>query len=207
MMMTLSDAMMNYWYLWLAGAVSIVAGFVFGRRTTAGRHIFDWIKINCPVIGTMFRKVTISRSIRTLGTMLASGVPVIEAIKLAGAVAENYYYEVVWQKVLEKSPVENESAKCCNKPAVSQRAGADDQRGRRGRKTRLGSGKSQHILRQRSRNHAQGHYQPDRAADDRHDGRGGWNYRTGPDAADLQPQPATVKKPRLALVLRPQLIM
>jgi type IV pilus assembly protein PilC len=101
-MMTLSDAMLNYWYLWLVGIVSIVAGFLYGRRTPTGRRILDRIKINCPIVGTMFRKVTISRSIRTLGTLLASGVPVIEAIKLAQAVAGNYYYEIIWQKVLEE---------------------------------------------------------------------------------------------------------
>jgi type IV pilus assembly protein PilC len=48
----------------------------------------------------MFRKVIISRSIRTLGTMLASGVPVMDAIRLAGEVSGNYYYEQVWARVL-----------------------------------------------------------------------------------------------------------
>ena len=50
----------------------------------------------------MFRKVTISRSIRTLGTMLASGVPCMEAIRLAGEVAGNYYYEQLWANVLDE---------------------------------------------------------------------------------------------------------
>jgi len=101
-MMSVSDAMLNYWYLFLGVVATIVGGFLYGRRTPSGRRMLDWIKINCPVVGTMFRKVTISRSIRTLGTLLASGVPVIEAIKLAKAVAGNYYYEAIWQKVLEE---------------------------------------------------------------------------------------------------------
>ncbi len=101
-MMSVSDAITNYWYLFLAGAAALVGGFLYGRRTPAGRRILDWIKINSPVVGTMFRKVTISRSIRTLGTLLASGVPVIEAIKLAQAVSGNYYYEMIWQKVIEE---------------------------------------------------------------------------------------------------------
>jgi type IV pilus assembly protein PilC len=101
-LMSVSDVLINYWYLLLAGAAAIVGGFLYGRRTPAGRRILDWIKINSPVVGTMFRKVTISRSIRTLGTLLANGVPVIEAIKLAQAVAGNYYYEMIWQKVQEE---------------------------------------------------------------------------------------------------------
>ncbi len=102
MMMALSDAMLHYWYLWLLGAVALVVGFLYGRRTEPGRKVLDWLKINTPIVGPMFRKVTISRSIRTLGTMLASGVPVMEAIRLAGAVSSNYYYEQLWTKVLDE---------------------------------------------------------------------------------------------------------
>ena len=101
-MMTLSDALLHYWYLWLLGAVATVIGFLYGRRTQAGRQVLDWVKINAPIVGPMFRKVTISRSIRTLGTMLGSGVPIIEAIRLAGDVSSNYYYEQLWHKVLDE---------------------------------------------------------------------------------------------------------
>lgn len=101
-MMALSDAMLHYWYFWLFGTAALIAGFIYGRRTEAGRKAFDWIKINLPILGPMFRKVTISRSIRTLGTMLASGVPVMEAIRLAGAVSSNYHYELLWASVLDQ---------------------------------------------------------------------------------------------------------
>ena len=50
----------------------------------------------------MFRKVIISRSIHTLGTMLASGVAVFEAIRLAGEVSGNFYYERLWARVLDE---------------------------------------------------------------------------------------------------------
>ncbi len=101
-LMTLSDAMLHYWYLWLLGAVALVAGYLYARRTVAGRKTIDWVKINTPILGPMFRKVTISRSIRTLGTMLASGVPVMDAIRLAGAVSSNYHYEQLWATVLDQ---------------------------------------------------------------------------------------------------------
>jgi len=101
-MMSLSDAMLGYWYLWAAGAVLLVIGFLMGKRTEPGRKALDWVRIYTPIIGPMFRKVTISRSIRTLGTMLSSGVPVMEAIRLAGEVSGNYYYEKIWEQVLEE---------------------------------------------------------------------------------------------------------
>jgi type IV pilus assembly protein PilC len=102
LMMALSDALLHYWYFWLIGAAVAVIGFLYGRRTQAGRQILDWVKINAPIVGPMFRKVTISRSIRTLGTMLGSGVPIMEAIRLAGDVSSNYYYEQLWHKVLDE---------------------------------------------------------------------------------------------------------
>jgi type IV pilus assembly protein PilC len=102
LMMTVSDALLGYWYLWLAGGILLVAGFLFGKRTEPGRKALDFIRIHLPIVGAMFRKVTISRSIRTLGTMLASGVPIVEAIRLAGEVSGNVYYERLWQQVLDE---------------------------------------------------------------------------------------------------------
>ncbi len=102
LMMSVSDALTGYWYLWLAGIITLVTGFLYGKRTPTGRSMIDWIKINIPVVGTISRKVTISRSIRTLGTMLASGVPMMDALQLAGAVSGNYYYENIWQKVIDE---------------------------------------------------------------------------------------------------------
>ena len=67
-----------------------------------GRKIIDWLKINTPIIGPMFRKVTISRSIRTLGTMVASGVSMLDAIRLTAEVSGNWYYEQAWLRVLEQ---------------------------------------------------------------------------------------------------------
>lgn len=101
-MMTMSHYLINYWYLWVVGFVGAVLGFIFGRRTQPGRRAWDWVKINLPITGTMVRKVTISRSIRTLGTMLSSGVPMLEAIQLSADVAGNWYYEDLWRRVQEE---------------------------------------------------------------------------------------------------------
>jgi type IV pilus assembly protein PilC len=50
----------------------------------------------------MCRKVAISRSLRTLGTMISSGVPMLESLQLSADVAGNYYYEQLWQSVLDQ---------------------------------------------------------------------------------------------------------
>ena len=101
-MMTISDYLTGYWYVWVAVTVALVVGFVFGRKTPRGRIVWDWFKINAPLIGPLFRKVTISRSIRTLGTMIASGVPMLDALRLCSEVAGNYFYEQLWIHVQDR---------------------------------------------------------------------------------------------------------
>ncbi|MEQ8788106.1 MAG: type II secretion system F family protein [Pirellulaceae bacterium] len=101
-MMTASSALINYWAAWLIGAVLLLVGFLIFRITATGRRVIDWLKINTPLIGTMFRKVTISRGIRTLGTMVECGVPMLDAIRLTSEVSGNYYYTRSWMKVLDE---------------------------------------------------------------------------------------------------------
>lgn len=101
-MMGASDLLLQYWHLWIVALVAVIIGFVLFRRTTQGKWTLDWLKINTPIIGTMIRKLAISRSIRTLGTMIGSGVSVLDAIRLASEVSGNLYYEQLWKEVLEK---------------------------------------------------------------------------------------------------------
>ena len=100
-MIAASEALIDSWYLWLAGAVGLVIAFLVGRKTDQGRQIIDWMKLHLPIIGTMYRKITISRSIRTLGTMVASGVSMLDAIRLTAEVSNNYYFEQIWMRVLD----------------------------------------------------------------------------------------------------------
>jgi len=101
-MMQASKVLLDYWHLWLIGLVAVVLTYAFGRKTETGRKILDWLKINFPIIGTMSRKVTLSRSVRTLGTMVASGVSMLEAIRLTAEVSSNWYYEQAWLRVLDR---------------------------------------------------------------------------------------------------------
>jgi type IV pilus assembly protein PilC len=101
-LMALSDSMLQHWYVWLGAIVAIVVGFLYFRATDVGRRAIDWVKINFPVIGGMVRKVIISRSIKTLGTMLKSGVSVLEALKLTAEVSGNCFYREAWLKVVDQ---------------------------------------------------------------------------------------------------------
>jgi type IV pilus assembly protein PilC len=101
-LMALSESIINYWYIWLASLVALIVAFLYFRTTGAGRRAIDWLKINFPVTGTMIRKVIISRSIRTLGTMVKSGVSMLEALKLTAEVSGNAFYREAWLGVVDQ---------------------------------------------------------------------------------------------------------
>jgi type IV pilus assembly protein PilC len=101
-LMAASHILIDYWYLWALAAIVGVIAFVVARRTEEGRRFFDWLKISVPLLGPLNRKVILSRSVRTLGTMVAAGVSMLDCIRLAAEVAGNYYYEQVWLGVLDK---------------------------------------------------------------------------------------------------------
>lgn len=99
-MMYLSDTLIQHWYAWVAAVIALVVGFIFGRKTVAGRRMMDYAKISVPILGPLFRKITISRCLRTLGSMIGSGVMVLDALERTADVAGNYYYEQEWMKVV-----------------------------------------------------------------------------------------------------------
>ena len=101
-LMHLSRAMLTYWYLWLLGVVAAGVGFYFGKRTEQGKLAIDWLKIHAPIVGPVFRKVVISRSIRTLATLLHSGVSMLDALRLSSQVSGNIFFERMWQRVIDE---------------------------------------------------------------------------------------------------------
>jgi type IV pilus assembly protein PilC len=101
-MMAISDVLMTYWYFWLAGAVALLVGFLVGKRTEPGRRIWDGVRIRLPIVGPVLRKIVISRALRTLGTMVKSGVSMLDALQLTADVSGNYHYEQLWLRVKDQ---------------------------------------------------------------------------------------------------------
>ena len=73
--------------------IAAIIGFVFGYRrfkaTKQGRLTIDRIKLRLPVVGTLFHKTAMSKFSRTLGTLLASGVPILGALEITGETTGN----------------------------------------------------------------------------------------------------------------------
>jgi type IV pilus assembly protein PilC len=71
------------------------------RKTTPGKAVTDIILLKMPVVGPLVRKTTIARFSRTLGTLIAAGVPILEAIKITKETSGNYVFEKALQNVYD----------------------------------------------------------------------------------------------------------
>jgi type IV pilus assembly protein PilC len=64
------------------GIAALVVLFKVGAKTKAGALLLDRLKLNAPVFGNLVRKTVVGRFTRTLGTLMASGVPVLQALNI-----------------------------------------------------------------------------------------------------------------------------
>ncbi len=91
----LSDAFVAYWYLIFGGVGAAIWAFTEAKkRSRAFNHGLQRLALKMPIFGDIIRKATIARFARTLSTMFAAGVPLVEAMdSVAGASGNIVYYE------------------------------------------------------------------------------------------------------------------
>ncbi len=87
--MTVSDIIKNQLLTVVIGIIIFIIAFKLVLKTHIGRLAFDWVKYNMPLFGPIVSKSTISRFSRTLGTLMASGVPVLNALTIVKETAGN----------------------------------------------------------------------------------------------------------------------
>lgn len=91
----LSKAFTSHAILIFGSIFGTIGGFFYAyRRSTKMQHMMDRLLLRAPVIGPIIKKATIARFCRTLATMFAAGVPLVEALdSVAGAAGNRVYYE------------------------------------------------------------------------------------------------------------------
>jgi len=95
-MMGISDAMLTFpWNIVIVAAIiAAIYGLLRLKRTDRGTHVWDRFKLHIPMgIGEIIRKLAVARFSRTLGTLITSGVPILQAIEITGQAAGNVVIE------------------------------------------------------------------------------------------------------------------
>jgi type IV pilus assembly protein PilC len=92
--MGVSNAITGAWFVWIPATVGAIFGFLQWKRTERGRVQWDRIKLRIPFhVGDIVRKVSLARWSRTFSGTVASGVPILQSIKITGQTSGNAMIE------------------------------------------------------------------------------------------------------------------
>jgi type IV pilus assembly protein PilC len=95
-LLTLSEFITTqyFWYVPALLGVGVVA--IIWLRRPSGRRVRDWMRLNFPLLRNMFSHLYITRTTRTMSTLLAAGVNVLDVIDICRGVTGNTYYDRLW---------------------------------------------------------------------------------------------------------------
>ena len=100
-LMATSKWFVEYWYLLPVFPIAIWLILKLIRLHKTGAFGLDWLKLRIPVMGQLIEKTIVARTTRTLGTLVASGVPILEALTIVRETCTNIVFERAYQRVYE----------------------------------------------------------------------------------------------------------
>jgi type IV pilus assembly protein PilC len=89
----LSDGLINYWFIVIPIIAAAIFGIVAFSKTITGKHFFGMLALKIPVLKNMTVKSASAQMARTLGTLLGSGVSLVEATNIVSGIMGNIYFK------------------------------------------------------------------------------------------------------------------
>lgn len=100
-LMASSDFVLGYWFLLPGIPLGVWVALKLIRKFQGGRMGWDLFIIKMPIFGPLVEKNIVARTMRTLGTLVASGVPILEALHITKETSNNAVFERLFHKVYE----------------------------------------------------------------------------------------------------------
>src|SRR5579872_363554 len=97
--MGLSAFVGQFWWFFIVGVVGLFFGVKQIRKNPKGRYYMDLALLKMPVVGILMRKIAVARFTRTLGTLITSGVPILEGLSITARTSGNAVLEEALMKV------------------------------------------------------------------------------------------------------------
>ncbi|MHC4959811.1 MAG: type II secretion system F family protein [Planctomycetota bacterium] len=95
-MMSISKWLVAYWWAFLLGLFALIKGIPWLMGLSAGgRYFKDEVKLRMVLVGPLYKKILVARFTRTFGTLISSGVPILEALDIVRHAAGNAVMERV----------------------------------------------------------------------------------------------------------------
>jgi type IV pilus assembly protein PilC len=98
----ISHSFLSHWYLYVGGLIGLIVTVVMSRRTDRGKEFWDRVLLRMPIVGSVLRKIVVARFTRTLGTLLSSGVPILDALDICARTAGNKVVEMGIRRARDK---------------------------------------------------------------------------------------------------------
>lgn len=93
----MSDFIIQRWYILVPVIIAVVVALKMFSGTNAGKHFFHLIMIKIPIFSNLTIKQASSQMARTMGTLMAAGVPLVEAVDIVGDTMNNVYFREAMQ--------------------------------------------------------------------------------------------------------------
>jgi type IV pilus assembly protein PilC len=77
----------------IMGIAGVISSIIYSYKTKSGKEVWHKIFLTAPVLGPVMRKIAVARFTRTLGTLLTSGVPILDALDIVSKAAGNVIIE------------------------------------------------------------------------------------------------------------------
>jgi len=97
--MGLSAFVQSFWWIFLVGGFGLFFGIKQIRKHPRGKYYFDKGLLHLPILGSLLRKIAVGRFTRTLGTLITSGVPILEGLSITARTSGNAVLEEALMKV------------------------------------------------------------------------------------------------------------
>ena len=101
-LMNISNFAIKYWWFILVAILAAVFGLREYKKTPAGREMWDAFKLKIPLFKSLIIKIYLARFTRTLGTLIGSGVPVLDALKITSDSIGNIVYKNEFLRITDK---------------------------------------------------------------------------------------------------------
>jgi len=101
MLLGFSNFISVFWWLVLLAVAAVIFGWMYFVRTTYGRQVSDYIKINVPIFGKIWRHIYLVRICRSFATLVRGGVPIAPALGIVKDVVDSAIYEQILEKVIK----------------------------------------------------------------------------------------------------------
>ncbi len=89
LLLGISGFLVSYWWALIIGIVTIAYSYKIWSATASGRNAIDNFRLKAPLVGVLANKIVSARLVRTLGTLLGGGVPILDALEIAATAVGN----------------------------------------------------------------------------------------------------------------------